>query len=906
MKKKTQSTSSSISTPAWHTMSAESVIKRLGVEPSTGLNTAEVNHRLLQYGKNEFIEGKKETALQAFLNEYRPLMQIVLTGAAAVSILIKDISTAGILVAVTLFNALLGLKQRSKAQQSLESLKQMLKAEAHPRRDGEVIATPAAELVPGDIVIIREGDRVPADGRLLIAATLEVEESALTGESTPVLKSIEVVEKPDVALGDRTDLVFMNTNVTRGRAEFVVTETGMNTQVGHVADMLQATKEEKTPLTRQIDQLTRVILAIAAVTFILVMVLGLSRGVPFHVLFKTGVVLAVGAIPDGLPAVVTAILSIGTVVMAKKNAIIKTLPSVETLGSTSAICSDKTGTLTMNQMTVRQLALDGACYGVTGQGYNIEGTIQRVAGMGQLSLDPVLLPMVLCSDANIKDGKCVGDPNEGALVALAAKGGINAEATRNHYPRIATLPFDSAYMLMATFHEMTDEAGKKTIRGYVKGAPDRIIPRSSTVRRWDGSVISINEAVRQRITEGNDNLAKLGLRELVVAERDFDPATFDPKVNLLDLLNNLRLLGTVGILDPPRTEAKEAIARCKESGIRVRMITGDHVVTAAAAAQELGIEGRAITGEEFEKMSDAEVSQQIEDIGIVARVAPQDKVRMVKLLQDRGDIVAMTGDGVNDAPALKTANIGVAMGITGTDVSKGAAAMILADDNFATIINAVEEGRVIYDNLMKFIRLQMSNLLGFILGFLGAGLMATTALFSPLQVLWIHFGDLAFIGMALGQDTPTPGLMQRKPRPANQPIIDLRGGLQIAISGLFMAIGALFTRYYGHKVFGSELVATTMALTIFAYAHVPIAINLRYPDQSIFRRETLSNRNLWLSFTWAILGMVLITELPLFRNIFKITALEPAQWGFCLLIALAILLLGELIKPFLLLVPRRE
>ena len=893
-------------TAAWHTLSAEECAQMLKVDPARGLDAGEVSRRLAEYGPNQLVEDKKESALHAFLRQYRPLMQLVLVGAAAVSAAIGEFSTMGVLIAVTLLNAFLGMIQESKAQRSVEALRQMLKAEARVRRSGEVILVQSGELVPGDIVLIREGDRIPADGRLLSAATLMVEESTLTGESTPALKNLGPIEDPKVPLGDRTNLVFMNTIATRGQAEMVVTDTGMATQVGGIAGMLKETREEKTPLTRRIDQLIRIILAMAGLAFAGVMAAGLSRGVSFNLLFTLGIALAVGAIPDGLPAVVTAILSVGTVSMARRNAIIKRLPSVETLGSTSAICSDKTGTLTMNQMTVRTLVLPGARYGVTGHGYSTEGQIQRIAGTGDASLDPVLLPMVLCSDATVQDGRCVGDPNEGALVVLAAKHGIDTEETRARYPRIATLPFDSEYMLMATFHEMEDEAGRRVVRCYVKGAPDKLMDRATRIRQWDGSGLELDAEALRRMQEVHDELAGQGLRELVVARRDLDPDSFDPGSDLLSQVKDLDLLAMVGMVDPPRAEAQEAVSRCKDAGIRVRMITGDHAVTAAVVARELGIEGRAITGAEFEAMSDSDVNQQIEGIGIVARVAPQDKVRMVKVLQARGDIVAMTGDGVNDAPALKAANIGVAMGVSGTDVSKEAATMILTDDNFATIVNAVEEGRKVYDNLMKFIRLQMANLVSFILGFLGAGIIATVALFTPIQVLWIHFFALAPIGAVLGFDTPTPGLMQRRPRPSRAPIIDLRTGVQIAFSGLLMAAAAVGIRQWAVHQYDSAAVAQTMALTVFAYLHISIALNVRYPDQSIFRRETLSNRNLWFAFLWAIVGMMLITQLRMLQDIFDTVELTVEQWVICLGMIGVVLLLGELMKPLLRLIPRKN
>ena len=910
MRRKRDSTAPSRSSEpdarVWYSLSAEECAEELGVEPAKGLSADDAEKRLREYGPNEFEQAKKEPVLVSFLRQYRPLMQLVLLGAAAVSVVIREYSTTGLLVSITVLNAILGLVQERKARRSVDALRDMLVSEARVRRDGDVISVPAEQLVPGDVVLIREGDRIPADGRLLSAANLEVEESTLTGESSPVLKTTGPITAADVALGDRTNMLFMNTDATRWRAEMVVVATGRSTQVGGIADSLQETREEKTPLTKRLDQLSRIILILAAFAFGAVLAGGLARGQKFTPLFQLGVALAVGAIPDALPAVVTSILSIGTVAMAKKNAIIKHLPSVETLGSTSAICSDKTGTLTMNQMTVRALRIPGARYSVTGQGYSTEGRIQRVAGEGEVALDVVLLPMVLCSDATVQDGKCVGDPNEGALVVLAAKAGIDAEEMREQCPRVATLPFDSEYMLMATFHDMTDEAGRQVIRCFVKGAPERLLERSGNLRMLDGGEAAMDEDRRKEVLDEIDSFARDGLREMAVARHDLDPKGFDPQADLLDLVGDLTLLAVVGIQDPPREEVKQSIAECKEAGIRVRMITGDHAVTASAVARELDIEGQVVNGPEFEKMSDAEVGRQIEEIGVIARVAPQDKVRMVRALQASGDIVAMTGDGVNDAPALKSANIGIAMGVSGTDVAKEAADMVLADDNFSTIVNAVEEGRIVYDNMMKFIRMQMSNLLGFILGFLGAGAIASVALFTPWQVIWVHFGALLFIGAALGFDTPTPGLMDRRPRPANQPIIDLRAVVQIAFSGLLMAVAAVGARQWVMHTQNNAEMAQTMALTVFAVAHIAVALNLRYPDVSVFRRETLSNPKLFYSFLWAIAGMVLITEIPLLRDVFKTTALSLGQWGLCLVSIVVLLLLGELVKPLLRLIPRKE
>jgi Ca2+-transporting ATPase len=506
-----------------------------------------------------------------------------------------------------------------------------------------------------------------------------------------VLKSGRSGSGDDVPLGDRLDMAYMNSTVTRGRGEMVVTGTGMSTEVGHISGMLSQVQQEKTPLTRQLDQLTVLITIMAAVALVLVIVFGLINGDSFDDLFLIGISLAIAAIPTGLPAVVTTMLSLGTQALAAKGAIVKRLRSVETLGSTSAICSDKTGTLTLNQMTARQLVIAERRYSIEGEGYSTDGRILRVGGETDTDLEPFLLPMALANDASVHDGEIVGDPTEAALVVLAAKGGYDVDETRRVYPRVGEVPFDSEYKFMATFHEL-QHGGGKVIRCFVKGAPDVILGRSSSVRDADGSSLDV-EGYRDRIMAENDRLAGEGLRVLAVASRDIDPAHFDPNATLLDEVQGLTMLALVAIVDPPRKEAGDAIARCKEAGIRARMITGDHVTTAAAIAGQLGIEGRAISGTEFAALSDEELEQQVDEIGVVARVAPEDKVRLVDMLKRKGNVVSMTGDGVNDAPALKRADIGVAMGITGTEVTKEAGDMILTDDNFATIVSAVEGGR---------------------------------------------------------------------------------------------------------------------------------------------------------------------------------------------------------------------
>jgi Ca2+-transporting ATPase len=880
----------------WHGLTADETCARLGVDPRAGLDGAEVERRRGQVGANKLAEAEKEPGWRAFLRQYKDLMQLVLLGAAIVSVAaLQEFSTAIVIFAVTLLNAVLGLNQEGKAAESVAALQKLLVIKAHVRRGGALADVPAEELVPGDVVSFEAGDKIPADGRLLVAAALEIEESALTGESTPVAKSVDPVTGDDVPLGDRLDMAYMNSTVTRGRGEMVVTATGMSTEVGQISGMLSTIQQEKTPLTRQLDQLTIVVTVIAAAALALVIAIGLARGDTFDELFLIGISVAVASIPTELPAVVTAMLSLGTRALAAKGAIVKRLRSVETLGSTSAICSDKTGTLTLNQMTARQLVVVGRRYSVEGEGYSPVGRILRVAGESDTALDPFLLPMALANDAAVHDGEIVGDPTEAALVVLAAKGGIDVDETRRIYPRLAEVPFDSDYKFMATFHEL-DEQGRKVVRCFVKGAPDVLLARSNAVRDANGSVIPA-ESGRDRVLAENDRLAGEGLRVLAVASRDFDPAAFDADGPLLDEVQGLTLLALVGIVDPPRREAKDAIARCKEAGIRVRMITGDHVTTAAAIGAHLGIEGRALTGTEFAALDDAELAAQVEDIGVVARVAPEDKVRLVDVLKREGNIVAMTGDGVNDAPALKRADIGVAMGITGTEVTKEAGDMILTDDDFATIVSAVEGGRGIYDNLMKYVRVQLVMLGGFILTFLGAGIfdVADGKPLVPLQILWINFAIDLLLAVGLGFDVPAPGLMQRGPRDARAQIVPRSLGVRLTLVSALMAGLAVGIVAWGEHRYDLA-VATTMGLTTLSLMHIAAALEAREPTGTIFGRYTISNRRFLQLLGGALVLTLLVTSLAPLQRIFDTVSLTPEQWAICFVGPAGFLALSEIGK----------
>jgi Ca2+-transporting ATPase len=882
----------------WHTLTADRVLSAEMVDEQQGLSSSEAASRAGQFGPNTFATGKAESRWHAFIRQYADPMQIVLLVAGIFSLYpLKEWETGILLVFLTLFNAVLGLRQEGKAAAATAALQKMMIVKARVTRDGRLEEIPAQELVPGDVVSIEAGDVVPADGRLLKAATLEVAESALTGESLPVLKGTDPVPGADTPLGDRTDMVYMNTNVTRGSGEFVVTSTGMATEVGHISGMLAEEKTAKTPLTRQLDKLTSQILWIAGVALIVSMALNLARGDTFNAVFNAAVAFAIGAIPENLPAVVTTILAYGTQALARAGAIMKRLQSTETLGSTSAINSDKTGTLTLNQMTAVQLALVGRRYVIEGTGYSADGQITRVAGQEQIPLDQFLLPMVLASDAVITNGELIGDPTEGALVALAAKGGVDVTATREHYPRVALLPFDAAYKFMATFHRMTDESGREVVRCFVKGAPDQLLARAASVFVAETGPVPADEEFRARYLAENQRLGEQGLRVLATARKDFDPAAFDASADLLPLVTDLELLSLVGIVDPPRPTAKASIATAKAAGIKVRMITGDHAVTAGAIARQLGIDGKVITGAQFGAMSDEQVLAEIDTIGVIARVTPEHKVRLVDLLKQKGQIVAMTGDGVNDAPALKKADIGIAMGITGTEVTKEAAVMILTDDNFSTIVKAVELGRGLYDNLVKYVRFQMGCLFGFIISFLGASIfnIAGGVPFLPLQTLWINFTTLLFQAIGLGYGRPEPGLMERRPRQPDRPILPRGLMIWLITVGLIIGVGTLGVISWAEQA-RTQAVAHTMGVVTFSLFSLFFSIATKDERRTVFSLDTFADKTFNISTGVSVLTLILATVLGPFEKLLTMTPLDVQQWIICIAVSLSIIVISEIRK----------
>ena len=896
----TDETPAGVELPAPYNASIDDVARQRGVDPGAGLSPDQVEESLQAYGQNLLAGKKKESGWQAFLRQYQDFMQIVLLGAAVINTIFTDEwTTTLVLVALTVFNAVLALRGESKAEASLAELAGTMKSVARVRRGGEAVEIDAGQIVPGDIVLIEAGNVVPADGRLFVAATLEVEEAALTGESTPTLKTTGAIDTPGVALGDRTNMVFMNTPVTRGRGELIVTVTGMNTEMGHIAELLNQTEADKTPLQKQLDRLTVVIASLAGLAFVAMVILGIWNDQELDAIFVSGVALAIAAIPTGLPAVVTTMYSMGTRALAEMNAIVKRLPSVETLGSVSAICSDKTGTLTLNKMTAVEFTVPGQNhYTVKGEGYSTVGEILHDGGTN-IDLDAVMLPMALCADARLAGGDLIGDPTEGALIVLAEKGGISIDGAREMYPRVGEVPFDSEYKFMATFHDMTNEDGDAIVRCFVKGAPDVLIDRAGYYWEPGGSLVAITEETRALAIEENERMALGGERVMVVARRDFDPGTFDPTANLIEMVDGVTLLAMVGIVDPPRAEARDAIAECHSAGIEVRMITGDHAVTAAAIGHQLGIEGTALTGAEFAALSDDELKAQLPEIGVVARVSPEDKIRLVTTLQETQNIVAMTGDGVNDAPALKKADIGVAMGITGTEVSKDAAVMILTDDNFSTIVRAVEFGRAIYRNLFNYIRFQMTALVAFIVSYLLAAIFLVLGgvPFAPLVVLWINFLVQVPIAISLGFDKPADGLMDHKPRPLNQPILSRRQWVRATAIGLLMAFAtvALEAHYENESV----AIAATVGFVVFGLFNVALGFIARSETETAFNRDVISSRQQFGLVALALLLIILPTQLAFLQRILGLTELSGQEWVIAIGAAVALVLVDEVVKIFL-------
>jgi P-type Ca2+ transporter type 2C len=880
----------------WYARSSDDVAAEFGVDPAVGLSQARAAELLSANGPNALPEEKPKPGWLRFLGEYRSYMQIILVAAAVVSLAIKEWSTAVLLVLLTVLNAVVGMRQEGKAESAMNALKSMMKATARVRRDGSESVIPAEQVVVGDIVLITAGDEVPADGRIIAASVLQIDESALTGESVPAAKNAETLSGDQLGPGDQANMAFMNTPVTHGSGVMIVTGTGVGTELGKISGMLSATAREESPLTRELNRLTLWIAGAAGLTMIVMFALGRARGRPWDALFTAAVSLAIAAIPEALPTVTQTILSIGGVDLAKRNAIVKDLPSVETLGFTSAINSDKTGTLTMNQMTAVEVVSPTDRYTISGIGYGLEGKVHHAAGRAATIEDATLLPYCLASDAKLVGGKVVGDPTEGALLVLVHKAGLDIDATRERLPRLATLPFDPGYKLMATFNTATDAAGRPVVRCFVKGAAPAVTSRAATALSggasipWDSDLSEQHRAHMERM-EGE------GRRVMAAATRDLDPDDFDPDGDLLGYVTDLQVTSLVGMVDPPRDESRDAVASAQAAHIRVRMVTGDDVTTGAAIASQLGIDGEAILGADFAALPEDERLARIDTIGVVGRVAPEHKVLLADTLKKKGEVVAMTGDGVNDAPAIKAADIGIAMG-TGTEVAKNAGRMILSDDNFATIVFAVEQGRKIYDNLTKYIRFVLVLLVVFVLTFLGATLfnIAGGEPFTPPQVLWIHFVVNAPFGFALGFDKESPGLMDRRPRPRGESVLTTGVMVTVGLAGLAITIGLLSMIEVGQHLFGSAPVGQSIAFTSFALCLIVAAVECRSETGTALTTATFDSKQM----NWAMLGeavlAVLVTQMDVFNRLLGTTQLNLRQFGWALIPAIALLLLWELGK----------
>lgn len=912
---------------------AKEVISSLDTDARNGLSVREAGERLKKYGKNELMAEKPVPAWRKFLAQFHDVLVILLLVATLISagmwLYERDSALpyeAIAIFAVVLLNAIMGYVQQARAEEAMAALRQMTAAQASVVRDGKRQNIPATEIVPGDIIVIEEGNTIPADARVLQSTALQTAEAALTGESLPVLKDdLPITE--EVGLGDRDNMIFSGTIAVYGHGRAVVTATGMQTEMGRIAGMLKETPVETTPLQKELQRVGKmlgiIVVAIAVVIIATILLVEDVHG--FSALFDVlilGVALAVAAVPESLPAVVTVVLSLGVQRMARKNAIVRHLAAVETLGSANVVASDKTGTLTRNEMTVLAVITASGRVNLEGTGYAPEGGVHKEGGEkidGDLQFEFVraLAAADRASNAVLQErgGRWVvhGDPTEGALIVAVRKAGLEAEVLNARLERIAEIPFSSERKLMSTVHNDTEQ--KERILAFTKGAPDVLLARCTHELVGD-EIRSLTEERRAEILRRNEELAGEALRTLGVSFRVFPKKAMKQEDFDEDVEKDLVFLGLIGMIDPPRMEAKEAVARAMAAGVRPIMITGDHPKTATVIAAELGIpiHGEAVTGAELEKMPEDKLDRTVQEVSVYARVNPEHKLRIVKSLQRGGAIVAMTGDGVNDAPALKTADIGVAMGITGTDVSKEASDIVLADDNFATIVAAVEEGRAIFSNIRKFLRYLLSSNLGEVMimffGLLLADVIGLTeagdnGLVLPLlatQILWINLISDGPPALALGVDPADPGIMKEPPRPREEGVITRSMWAGNLFTGAIMAVGTLLVldaSLPGGLIEGSGSLryAQTMAFTTVVFFSLFVVFNARSDKQSAFI-GMFSNKWLWGAVFLSILLQVMVVYIPFLQQAFSTVSLSPVDWLLCAAVASSVLWLRELSKIF--------
>lgn len=844
----------------YHSETRETVLNELSSNRERGLTSEQISDRLAKYGQNKLREKKKKTNFQRFLDQFKDVMILILIAAAVVSFVIACIEAKPmeffepvLILLIVILNAVMGMMQESKAEKALDALKNMSAPHARVLRDGKETIVDASQLVPGDIIRLEAGDFIPADARLLHSVSLKSEESALTGESVPSEKDAEELIDKNAPLGERSNMVFTGCSITYGTATAIVTATGMDTEMGKIADLLDNESDTQTPLQKKLTQMGKYLGVLALAACAIIFIVGIVNGIPVMEIFMTAVSLAVSAIPEGLPAIVTIVLSIGVQRMVRKNALIRRLPAVETLGSASIICSDKTGTLTQNRMTLTKAYIDGS------------DSWEEISTQNSEKIKTLLLYGTLCCDGSVlfngNGEQHIGDPTETAIVLAAHKNGIAKDELEKKYPRLAELPFDSDRKLMSTINEID---GKTIV--IVKGAFDIMVPRC----------VAGDMETAQKVSE---EMSANALRVLGIAYKEIDSIPKNPTSEELE--NGLTFMGLVGMIDPPRREAKAAVALCRKAGIKPIMITGDHVVTASAIAKELGIleDGdRAITGVELDAMTDTELDNQVEHISVYARVSPENKIKIVKAWQRKGQVVSMTGDGVNDAPALKAADIGCAMGITGTDVAKGAADMTLTDDNFATIVDAVREGRGIYANIRKVVGFLLGTNIGEVITVFVAMLIWHKTPLLSMQLLWINLVTDSFPAIALGMEAVESDVMDRKPKPKNEGIFAHGLGVRTVLQGLMFAILSLIGFSVGENVTGTLQGGQTLAFMVLSLSQLVQAFNMR-SEHSLFKIGPFSNHKL----NWACLLSVFLLILVLFTPIQIAFGLVTLPWSMYLL-----------------------
>ncbi len=873
----------------WHTLPIEACFERLESGPG-GLRQTEAARRLREHGPNQLEAARRVSPWSILIGQFKNILVLILLAATVLSILLGHGTEAVVILIIVGLAVFLGFLQEYRAERALEALRRMAAPMATVIREDQEERIPSEQLVPGDIVVLHAGDRVPADLRLIEAINLQIDESVLTGESVPVEKMTEPIPDPQIPLGDRRNMAYAGTIVTYGRGRGLVVATGMRTEFGAIARMLQSIEQEKTPLQENLDRTGKILARAALAVVAIIVALGLLRGQPWLEMLIFGLALAVAVVPEALPAVVTISLAMGVQRMVRRNALVRRLAAVETLGSTDVICTDKTGTLTRNEMTVRQIFLCGQRWEVTGTGYEPVGEFrldgQTVAPSP--ALRRLLQTAALASDARLlqqPDGtwRTHGDPTEIALIVAAAKAGLHQEDLNVRYPRVHEIPFTSERKRMTTLHQ-----GPEGIFAACKGAPEMVLDCCARLL-VEGGEVPLTQADRERILDLANEMAAQGLRVLAVAEKK--------GVRVEDAEHDMTFLGLVGMIDPPRPEAKQAIQVCREAGIRVIMITGDHPATARAVAQELDLlrTGRVITGSQLDAISDEEFERQVEEIEVYARVSPIHKYRIVTALQKKGHIVAMTGDGINDAPALKKADIGVAMGITGTDVSKEAAAMVLLDDNFASIVAAVEEGRTIFNNIKKYLSYLLSSNVGEILLLATASFIGLPPPLSAAQILYVNLATDGLPALALSTDPPEPDLMRRPPRNPRtgifaRPLVALMlaGGIWSALVNLALFVWALSS---GRSLQESM----TMAFVSLVLIQFFKAYNFRSDRHSVLR-SPFANRWLNLAIMWELFMLIAILYVPFLRAMFGVYSLPPIDWAIVLLASATISPILELVK----------